>query len=124
MYTHVSERRDESELNKMRHELDDQNGNIPLESENLLKSIKLKWTAQKLGFEKIVIKRNKMLCYFISDNSNKYFDSNVFKDIIQNISKFEDCELREKNKLYIIFDYVKSIDHALLNLDRFQFIDN
>ena len=90
----------------------------------MLKSIKLKWTAQKLGFEKIVIKRNKMLCYFISDNSNKYFDSNVFKDIIQNISKFEDCELREKNKLYIIFDYVKSIDHALLNLDRFQFIDD
>ena len=58
------------------------------------------------------------------DNSNKYFDSNVFKDIIKNISKFEDCELKEKNKLYIIFDNVKSIDHALLNLDRFQFIDD
>ena len=65
-----------------------------------------------------------MLCYFISDNSNKYFDSNVFKDIIKNISKFEDCELKEKNKLYIIFDNVKSIDQALLNLDRFQFIDD
>ena len=124
LYNKLSELRDESELNKFRNELEDKYGNIPLESENLLKSIKLKWTAQKLGFEKIVIKRNKMLCYFISDNSNKYFDSNVFKDIIQNISKFEDCELKEKNKLYIIFDCVKSIDHALINLDRFQFIDD
>ena len=108
-YNKLSELKDEIELNKFRNELEDKYGNIPIESENLLKSIKLKWTAQKLGFEKIVIKRNKMLCYFISDNSNKYFDSNVFKDIIQNISKFEDCELKEKNKLYIIFDYVKSI---------------
>jgi transcription-repair coupling factor (superfamily II helicase) len=124
LYNKLSQLKDESELNKFRNELEDKYGNIPLESENLLKSIKLKWTAQKLGFEKIVIKRNKMLCYFISDNSNKYFDSNVFKDIIKNISKFEDCELKEKNKLYIIFDNVKSIDHALLNLDRFQFIDD
>ena len=93
-------------------------------SENLLKSVKLKWIAQKLGFEKIVIKKEKMLCYFISDNSNSYFDSDVFKNILNNISKFDDCELKEKSKLYLVFENVKSIDMALLNLDRFQFINN
>ena len=124
LYNKLSQLKDENQLEKFRDELKDKYGNIPKESENLLKSIKLKWIAQKLGFEKIVIKREKMLCYFISDNSNSYFDSDVFKNIIKNISKFDDCELKEKNKLYIVFENVKSIDMALLNLNRFQFINN
>ena len=124
LYNKLSQLKDENELEKFKDELKDKYGNIPKESENLLKSIKLKWIAQKLGFEKIVIKREKMLCYFISDNSNSYFDSDVFKNIITNISKFDDCELKEKNKLYLVFENVKSIDMALLNLNRFQFINN
>lgn len=124
LYNKLSQLKDENELEKFRDELKDKYGNIPKESENLLKSVKLKWIAQKLGFEKIVIKREKMLCYFISDNSNSYFDSDVFKNIINNISKFDDCELKEKNKLYLVFENVKSIDMALLNLYRFQFINN
>jgi transcription-repair coupling factor (superfamily II helicase) len=124
LYNKLSQMKDENELEKFRDELKDKYGNIPKESENLLKSVKLKWIAQKLGFEKIVIKREKMLCYFISDNSNSYFDSDIFKNIINNISKFDDCELKEKNKLYLVFENVKSIDMALLNLDRFQFINN
>ena len=104
--------------------LKDKYGKLPAQVRDLLKSINLKWKAQKLGFEKIVIKRNKMLCYFISDVSNSYYESKTFKNIIQEISKLENCEIKEKNKLYIIFSEVKSIEEAISNLDRFKSIDN
>ena len=38
--------------------------------------------SSKLGFEKIVIKKSKMLCYFIFDKNNNFFESVVFKNIM------------------------------------------
>ena len=110
-------------LHYLRKELKDKYGFLPIESIDLLKSIRLKWKAQKLGFEKIVIKKSKMLCYFIFDKNNNFFESLVFKNIMRDIQKFENCELREKNKLYLVFEKIGSIDQAIQNLDRFEFID-
>jgi len=124
LYTKLSKVKDPTELNEFESQLKDKYGKLPAEVRDLLKSINLKWKAQKLGFEKIVIKRNKMLCYFISDVSNSYYESKTFKNIIQEISKLENCEIKEKNKLYIIFSEVKSIEEAISNLDRFKSIDN
>ena len=124
LYNKLSELKDENELVKFENELKDKYGDIPEESKNLMKSIKIKWIAQELGFEKIIIKKNKMLCYFISDNLNTYFDSEVFKNIMKNISSFKGCELKEKNKLYLIFENIGSINDAILNLDRLQSIND
>ena len=38
---------------------------IPNESEDLINSVKLKWVARNIGFEKIVLKNKKMICYFM-----------------------------------------------------------
>ena len=124
LYTKLSKVKDPTELNEFESQLKDKYGKLPAQVRDLLKSINLKWKAQKLGFEKIVIKRNKMLCYFISDVSNSYYESKTFKNIIQEISKLENCEIKEKNKLYVIFSEVKSIEEAISNLDRFKSIDN
>ena len=123
LYTKLSKLNNDDELIKFEKELKDKYGFLPIESIDLLKSIRLKWKAQKLGFEKIVIKKSKMLCYFIFDKNNNFFESLVFKNIMRDIQKFENCELREKNKLYLVFEKIGSIDQAIQNLDRFEFID-
>ena len=123
LYTKLSKLNNDDELIKFEKELKDKYGFLPVESIDLLKSIRLKWKAQKLGFEKIVIKKSKMLCYFIFDKNNNFFESLVFKNIMRDIQKFENCELREKNKLYLVFEKIGSIDQAIQNLDRFEFID-
>ena len=124
LYTKLSKLNNDDELIKFEKELKDKYGFLPVESIDLLKSVRLKWKAQKLGFEKIVIKKSKMLCYFIFDKNNNFFESVVFKNIMRDIQKFENCELREKNKLYLVFEKIESIDNAIQNLNRFEFIDN
>ena len=123
LYTKLSKLNNDDELIKFEKELKDKYGFLPVESIDLLKSVRLKWKAQKLGFEKIVIKKSKMLCYFIFDKNNNFFESVVFKNIMRDIQKFENCELREKNKLYLVFEKIESIDNAIQNLNRFEFID-
>ena len=124
LYTKLSKLNNDDELIRFEKELKDKYGFLPIESIDLLKSVRLKWKAQKLGFEKIVIKKGKMLCYFIFDKNNNFFESGVFKKIMRDIQKFENCELREKNKLYLVFEKIESIDNAIQNLNRFEFIDN
>ena len=124
LYTKLSKLNNDDELIRFEKELKDKYGFLPVESIDLLKSVRLKWKAQKLGFEKIVIKKSKMLCYFIFDKNNNFFESLVFKNIMRDIQKFENCELREKNKLYLVFEKIESIDNAIQNLNRFEFIDN
>jgi len=43
---------------------------------------------------------------------------------MKNISSFKGCELKEKNKLYLIFENIMSINDAILNLDRLQSVNN
>jgi len=62
----------------------------------LLKSIRLKWLAQSLGFEKIVVKKGKMLAYFISNPDSLYYQSEVFQHILQYIQASHCCTFREK----------------------------
>ena len=123
LYTKLSKLNNDDELIRFEKELKDKYGFLPVESIDLLKSVRLKWKAQKLGFEKIVIKKSKMLCYFIFDKNNNFFESLVFKNIMRDIQKFENCELKEKNKLYLVFEKIESIDQAIQSLNRFEFID-
>ena len=65
-----------------------------------------------------------MLCYFIFDRNSNFFESVVFKNFMWDIQKFENCDLKEKNKLYLVFEKTESIDQAIQNLNGFKFIDN
>ena len=124
LYTELSTIKNKVDLNKFKIELIDKYGKLPNQVKDLLRSIKLKWKARNLGFEKVVIKKGKMLCYFISDNSSVYYESKIFKNIMQQVSKLQNCEIKERKKLYIIFDNIESIDDSIINLDRFKLIDN
>ena len=52
------------------------------------KKCSIEWKAQKLGFEN-VIKKSKMLCYFIFDKNNNFFESLVFKNIMRDIQNLK-----------------------------------
>jgi transcription-repair coupling factor (superfamily II helicase) len=41
-----------------------------------MNSIRIKWIATGIGIEKLVMKQGKMICYFVSDQSD-YYQSSV-----------------------------------------------
>ncbi|MCC5924476.1 MAG: transcription-repair coupling factor, partial [Crocinitomicaceae bacterium] len=65
----------EEELSKLSEELRDRFGPIPDVVFDLMDSMRLRWLAQEIGFEKLIIKSEKMVGYFISDPQHSYYQS-------------------------------------------------
>ena len=95
LYQKLSVIKNNEELEIFKNQLIDRFGYLPIETVNLLESVKLKWVGKELGFRKIVLKNKKMLCYFISDQNNQFFKQKTFIRIMQNISKINGCKIKE-----------------------------
>ena len=65
---------------------------------------------QKLGFEKIIIKNNVMIAFFISNPLSQYYRSNMFSKILENMSQYPALfELKQNDNRLRIF--VKNIEN-------------
>ena len=80
----------------------------------------MRWKAMKLGFEKITLKNNKMLAYFLSKQDSDYYNSPMFKAVLQYAQKTpKQTALKEQNsKLWLTIEQVKSVDEAIRLLDK------
>ncbi len=83
LYRQIDELKDLAELNKFRDMLIDRFGKIPDETEGMFDMVKLRWTAECLGFQKIAIKNHVFLGYFPQDQKSEYYSSKLFVSILQ-----------------------------------------
>ncbi|MFC2080967.1 transcription-repair coupling factor [Bacteroidota bacterium] len=105
----------EERLAAFEEELEDRFGPLPPESRELMNVVRLRWMAIQLGFEKIIMKKGRMIIHFISNPDSSYFASPTFKvvlDYIQNQGrKFMMKELN--GKLRLSTDSVTSVSMAM-----------
>jgi transcription-repair coupling factor (superfamily II helicase) len=80
----------------------------------------MRWKAMKLGFEKITLKNNKMIAYFLSKQDSDYYNSPMFKAVLQYAQKTpKQTALKEQNnKLWLTIEHMKSVDEAIQLLDK------
>lgn len=98
LYQKLSELENESQLEIFSQELIDRFGELPNPTKDLLESIRLKWLAKSLGFEKLVIKNNILLAYFPANSQSKYYQSIFFKGILEYLNKNpEEGIFKQKN---------------------------
>ena len=102
------------EINQFKMELKDRFGDIPEKTQELIKTIPLRNYAKKIGFEKLIIKNNKLVGKFISNNES-YFNSAQFSSVLSYVQKHKNnLQLKEKNnQLLLTFDGVSSIEGAV-----------
>ncbi len=75
----------------------DRFGNIPAPAEALLDIVRIKWIAVKIGIEKIMLKNNLLIAYFISDTSSKFYRSQLFVSIMNYVnSKHNRMNMKQK----------------------------
>jgi len=125
LYNELASIENETQLSDFKARLTDRFGTPPEPTEDLLKSIRLKWLAQSLGFEKLVIKKEKMLAYFVSNPDSPYYQTPVFTHILQYIQQSECCVFREKKigtdmRIYLVFTGIGSVDKALEELQKLK----
>ncbi len=101
-------------------ELEDRFGPLPLETAELLNVVRLRWLAVQLGFEKIILKKSRMIIYFISNQDSSYYSSPVFRSVLGYIqSQGRRFLLKEMNgKLRLSTDSVTSVAMAMEVLNK------
>ena len=122
LYKQLDSISSEQELDEFREMLVDRFGAFPEKVGELLLTLKLRWLATALGFEKLVLKQEKMVCWFVSDEQSGYFNSPKFQKILLYLQNNRQAgRMKEhKNKLSLVFEPVKNINSALSKLEKIQ----
>lgn len=111
LYTQLDDLEEEAELEMFAEELRDRFGPIPPEVEELLVTIRCRWYAKDLGFEKLILKSKQLRLYFISDPDSPYFESDTFNHIMTYIqTRVNNAHLKQVGKNFLLkVDNIKSM---------------
>ena len=113
LYRELDNLETEEQLELFKTGLIDRFGKMPQESIELLEVVQLRWKAIELSMEKIILKNKNMICYFVSDQQSKFYQSNDFLKIVQYIQKTGNGKLKEVNhKLTLTFSNVFNVETA------------
>jgi transcription-repair coupling factor (superfamily II helicase) len=99
--------------------LEDRFGKVPRATLDLFRAIELRWMAQRIGLEKLILKSGKLIAHFGAPENSDYFQSPQFSQVLQVIQQNpRDYKMYEKQgKLRLAYPLVESIDSAIDVLD-------
>lgn len=111
LYRELDDTETEKELAVFEKNLVDRFGPLPGEAQDLLNTIRLRWIAKEIGFERLVMKNKKMTGYFISSPNSPYFQSDAFGKVLQYVQTHgKDCRMTQKgDKLMLSFEHVNDV---------------
>jgi len=120
IYKELDSLSSDKEMDQMKKKLSDRFGEIPEELARLFEIVKIRQLGQKLGFEKIIVKNGVMIAFFIYNSMSRYYRSERFSRILENISLNPKLfELKQNdNKLRIFVKNVDSLSKAYQILNR------
>ena len=122
LYKELDEISDETELQLFQSRLSDRFGSLPQPAKSLINTIRLRWLAKKIGFEKLSIKFNRMTGYFAGDQESPYFQSEAFGKVLSFIQNNPDAAILKelKGRLTLRFEEVRTVEKGILLLEELQ----
>ncbi|MAO32265.1 MAG: transcription-repair coupling factor [Crocinitomicaceae bacterium] len=120
LYREMDNFKKEEDLLNFSNKLEDRFGKMPKEVDELLLSFKLRWLSKQLGMERIVLKSNKFVGFFIEDPQSSFYESDVFGTLLSRVQHSNNvCRLAQKgDKLRLILDSVHNINEVYLSLQK------
>jgi transcription-repair coupling factor (superfamily II helicase) len=105
------------QLEAHKQQLIDRFGPLPRVVKDLFRSFELRWLAEEIGLERLVIKSGTMMGYFVTNSQSKYYDSEMFTRVLSYVQAVKDVKLSEKNeRLRIIYANIHSTEDAMRKL--------
>jgi transcription-repair coupling factor (superfamily II helicase) len=94
--------------------IEDRFGPLPEAVEDLIKIVRLRWNAKKLGFEKLTVKNSTLKAFLLSADKEQYYNSPVFGSILKFVQQQpKNCKLKDgKNRVIFIVNNIDSVDKA------------
>ncbi|MFT5185644.1 MAG: transcription-repair coupling factor (superfamily II helicase), partial [Flavobacteriales bacterium] len=122
LYKELDGCKNEIELQAFVQRLTDRFGALPEQALDLIQTIRLRWIASDVGFEKLIIKSGLLIGYFVSREDSPYYQSAAFTGILE-FMKYNprEGEMYEKNGgLRMKFTNVNNIADAVKILEKLQ----
>jgi transcription-repair coupling factor (superfamily II helicase) len=116
LYTELDQIETEEALNKFSENLADRFGPIPELVNELFEGLRLRWGCKELGFDRVVLKSNKLRLFFLQNAQSAYFESPLFSRFLAFMSS-RGSELgltlkQSRQNLIVIKDRVRNLDEA------------
>jgi transcription-repair coupling factor (superfamily II helicase) len=114
LYSKLDNLQKEEELLTFEASLLDRFGPLPQPVLDLMETVRLRWKAELLGIEKLVLKTGQMKCHLLPSSKESYYTSPIFGSIMKFVQTHaRSCKIKEhKNRLLLSIDEVTSIQKA------------
>ena len=107
------------QLEDYQKRLIDRFGQIPTVGEELIKVMPIKWSAQRLGIEKVVLKMGRMILYFALEDA--YFQSRAFEKVLNYVASHgRGCTLRDGERKSLLIKGITTMEGALSVLEAME----
>ncbi|MCK5856076.1 MAG: transcription-repair coupling factor [Bacteroidales bacterium] len=112
----------EEDIQKFILDIEDRFGKIPKALWSLIDTIRLRWYAQDLGFEKLILKNNTFIAWLVLNQQSDFYSSPIFASIIAYMQANPSfAQMKEKNgKLSLNFGKTPSVKIALEKLKEMK----
>jgi transcription-repair coupling factor (superfamily II helicase) len=118
LYTRLDNCDGEADLQDFHTELIDRFGPVPPQVEDLFDTVRIRKLAVSLGFEKLILKDDTVRCYFINRPDSPYFESEIFKLILDFLQQQTNkARLKQAGKNFLLV-----IDHCRTMADLLGFL--
>jgi transcription-repair coupling factor (superfamily II helicase) len=126
IYRDLDELENEENLTAYQKQLVDRFGQIPEPTIHLFNAIRLRWIAKAIGMEKLVLKQQKLIGYFIANQESPYYQSATFTNVLKFVQANPyTCKMKERNnKLSLVFENVAVIEKAIELLKPITLLEN
>ncbi len=122
LYTQLDDLNDEKAIERFASMLEDRFGKLPREVNALFEALRLRWLCKSLGFERFILKKHKLRCYFVSNPQSSFYETALFKKIVDRVTekgRVMGLSFKQTNKEFILVqDECRSIKQAKSTLEQ------
>ena len=122
LYTELDGIETEEEIAAYSERLRDRFGPLPPQVMELFEGLRLRWVCKKLGFDRMILKSNKLRCFFLKNVQSPFYESAFFKELLGYLASGAsdlDVSLKQsRNNLILVRENINTLEeaHTLLSL--------
>jgi transcription-repair coupling factor (superfamily II helicase) len=122
LYQSLDSLKNKAELDQFSKDLIDRFGPLPKAVKELLFSFELRWLAEELGLERLVIKSEKLVGYFIANPQSAFYETEAFTYSLNAIMKHQSGYrlVQQNDKLRLVVEPIRHIKDAFEKLSQLK----
>ncbi|MDH3648162.1 MAG: transcription-repair coupling factor, partial [Saprospiraceae bacterium] len=117
LYTELDNLSDEKSLEAFAEKLEDRFGKTPSQVLTLFDALRLRWICKESGFERCILKNEKLRCFFVMNAQSQFYETQRFKNLLSLIA-IRGSELgvnlkQSRSHLLLVKEGIKSLQQAI-----------